>query len=210
MSAAGNRHSRAMYQKPIQPRAIATEQRFLEALHDLLQQKSFGQLTIDDIAERAGLTHSAFLKRFGSKKQALLVLYERYCDKASAVMTQIARSMNAYGHIEEVCRDMSMQLEEIQQADFPANRAMHEDFLEKLQVDPRTKKIFLECVDLMRCVQRQFKPGTAPSDVGAFAAAQLLVTINYNYVLKAMPALPHDFELRHRLIGKIVAEALKM
>lgn len=198
-----------MYQKPIQPRAVATEQRFLEALHLLLQQKSFGQLTIDDIAEQAGLTHSAFLKRFGSKKQALLVLYERYCEKASSVMAHIAQTMARYESMEAVCREMSVQLEQIQLADFPANRAMHEDFLEKLEVDPRTKKIFLECVDLMRCAQRHFKPGPAASDVGAFAAAQLLVTINYNYVLKAMPALPPDFELRHRLIGKIVAEALR-
>lgn len=199
-----------MYQKPIQARAAATEQRFLEALHHLLQHKSFGQLTIDDIAEQAGLTHSAFLKRFGSKKQALLVLYERYCGKATAVMSEIGRHVGAYVDIEAVCREMSVQLERIQQEDFPANRAMHEDFLERLEVDPRTKKIFLECVELMRKVQQNFRPGPAASDIGAFAAAQLLVTINYNHVLRAMPALPQDFELRHRLIGKIVAEALKM
>ena len=199
-----------MYQKPIQPRAIATEQRFLDALHQLLTQKSFGQLSIDEIAEHAGLTHSAFLKRFGTKKQALLVLYEKYCDKASAVMAEIARNVATYAHIEDVCQEMSVQLERIQLLDFPANRAMHEDFLEKLEVDPRTKKIFLECVGLMRCVQQAFMRESTASDVGTFAAAQLLITINYNYVLKAMPALPLNAQLRHRLIGKIVAEALKM
>lgn len=199
-----------MYQKPIQPRAIATEQRFLDALHHLLKDKSFGQLSIDEIAGHAGLTHSAFLKRFGTKKQALLVLYEKYCDKASAVMAEISRNMAVYEHIEDVCQEMSIQLERIQLDDFPANRAMHEDFLGNLKVDPRTKKIFLECVELMRCVQKVFMKGTAASDTGAFAAAQLLITINYNYVLKAMPALPGSADLRHRLIGKIVAEALKM
>lgn len=199
-----------MYQKPIQPRAIATEQRFLEALHHLLTQKSFGQLSIDEIAEHAGLTHSAFLKRFGSKKQALLVLYEKYCDKASAVMSEIVRNMASYARVEDACREMSIQLERIQMEDFPANRAMHEDFLEKLQVDPRTKKIFLECVDLMRHAQKTLMKEDTVSDVGAFAAAQLLITINYNYVLKAMPALPVAAELRHRLIGKIVVQALKM
>lgn len=201
-----------MYQKPIQPRAIATEQRFLEALHHLLQEKSFGQLSIDEIAGHAGLTHSAFLKRFGSKKQALWVLYEKYCDKASAVMAEITRNMARFAHIEDVCQEMSEQLERIQLEDFPANRAMHEDFLEKLEVDPRTKRIFLECVGLMRSAQKAFmqETSTSASDAGAFAAAQLLITINYNYVLKAMPALPVHADLRHRLIGKIVAEALKM
>lgn len=199
-----------MYQKPIQHRAIATEQRFLDALNHLLKDRSFGQLSIDEIATHAGLTHSAFLKRFGTKKQALLVLYEQYCDKASAEMAAIKRNLANYSHVEDVCREMSVQLERIQQEDFPANRAMHEDFLEKLQVDPRTKKIFLECVDLMRCIQRDFMRGAAASDTGAFAAAQLLITINYNYVLKAMPALPVSADQRHRLIGKVVAEALKI
>ncbi|MFM7025125.1 MAG: TetR/AcrR family transcriptional regulator [Limnohabitans sp.] len=199
-----------MYQKPIQHRAIATEHRFLDALNHLLKEKSFGQLSIDEIAGHAGLTHSAFLKRFGTKKQALLVLYEKYCDKASAEMSEIRRNLSKYVHVEDVCREMSIQLERIQLQDFPANRAMHEDFLEKLEVDPRTKKIFLECVDLMRCVQQAFLKGTSASDTGAFAAAQLLITINYNYVLKAMPALPVGADERHRLIGKVVAEALKI
>lgn len=207
---AGAPVQRSMYQKPIQPRAIATEQRFLEALHHLLKDKSFGQLSVDEIAGHAGLTHSAFLKRFGTKKQALLVLYETYCDTASAVMAEIIQNMGTYAGIDAVCQDMSRRLEYIQLGHFPANRAMHEDFLEKLEVDPRTKKIFLECVGLMRCVQKAFMPGSSASDAGAFAAAQLLITINYNYVLKAMPALPVNAELRHRLIGKTVAQALKM
>ena len=58
------------YKKPLQSRAILTEQRFLDALHELLQEKSLGQLTVDDIAEKAQLTRGAFLKRFGTKNAA--------------------------------------------------------------------------------------------------------------------------------------------
>ena len=203
-------HMVDIYKKPLQARAIATEQRFLDALHDLLQDKSLGQLTIDEIAERAHLTRSAFLKRFGSKKQALLVLYERYCEKVFAVMAQIEQNLPQYACAQEACSQVSMHAERLQMADFPANRAMHEVFQEELAVDPRTKALFMQGVALMRKIQNQWLQGTSASDSGAFAAAQLLLTIDYNYVLKAMPGLPADLQMRHRLIGNITYQALTL
>ena len=196
------------YKKPQQTRAITSEQRFLDALHELLQEKSFRQLTIDEIAERAIQTRSAFLKRFGSKKQALLILYERYCDKVFATMAQIEQNLPQYKSAQDACSQSSRLAERLQVADFPANRAMHEVFQEELAVDPRTKAIFMGCVELMRKIQKQWPQGTPPTDAGAFAAAQMFFTIGYNYVLKAMPGLPADPDARHTLIGNIVSEAL--
>ena len=198
-----------MYKKPLQPRAIATEKRFLDALNDLLKEKSLGQLSIDEIADHAQLTRGAFLKRFGSKKQALFVLWASYCNLASEQMVSIAACMPKFACIEDACMHMSKTLEHIQTLEFSVNRAMHEDFQENLRIDPQTKKIFLDCVDLMRQAQKQFNLAGAASDAGAFAAAQLLVTINYNYVLKAMPALPANSQARHKLIGDVVALALR-
>lgn len=197
-----------MYRKPQQPRAIATEQRFLDSLDVLLQKKSLAQLSIDEIAEHAHQSRGAFLKRFGSKKQSLFILWSRYCKRASNEMTQITALLPSFQSAKEACIHMSKQLETIQRLDFSANRAMHEDFQENLRIDPQTQKIFLECVELMRCTQRQFLPGTAASDTGAFAAAQLLVTINYNHVLKAMPGLPADPVVRHEMVGEIMALVL--
>ncbi|MFM7026338.1 MAG: TetR/AcrR family transcriptional regulator [Limnohabitans sp.] len=199
-----------VYRKPQQTRAITTEQRFLEALHDVLGEKSFRLLTIDDIAERAGLTRSAFLKRFGSKKRALLVMYERYCDKVFEVMTQIEQDLPLYTSAQDACSQMSRHAERLQVADFPVNRAMHEIFQEDLAVDPRTKAIFRKGVDLMRKIQKQWLQDIPTTDAGAYAAAQLLFTIDYNYVLKAMPGLPADPQTRHRLIGNITAQALTL
>ena len=65
------------------------------------------------------------------------------------------------------------------------------------------------CVNLMRLVQGQFLEAKSFSDQGAFAAAQLIITINYNYVLRAMPGLTVNHDDRHRLIGEIVAMGLK-
>lgn len=194
------------YKRPHQPRALMTEQRFLDAFAQLLSEKSFSQITIDEIALAADLHRGAFLARFGSKKQALLLLYERYCIKASQIMEEMSDKVPASDDRHELLREMSQRLEVIQQEDFAANRAMHEFFMEDLQVDPRTKKIFVELIALMKRIQRRF--GQSDTNPGPYAASQLLVSINYNYVLNAMTALPKDPQTRHALVASLCIQAL--
>ena len=197
------------YKAPLQNRALTTEQRFLDAMCELLQQSSLNLLTIDDIAAKAGLTRSAFLKRFGAKNQALLVLYGRYCDKVLIAMAEVAKDMHSFENAFEACRRVSMDAEKLQAADFAANRGMHEMFMETLQVHPLTKGLFKQCCELMKEIQRvHLTPGKG-SDAGAYAAAQLIFTINYNHVLKAMPGLPRDPETRHKIIAQLTAHALE-
>ena len=196
------------YTKPIQHRAIETENRFLDALNECLTERSFEQTSIDDIANRAGLHRGAFLKRFGNKRQALLVLFSRYCDRASAVIQEIQTNIHRYPTVDAICLDMSIKLENIQKADFGSNRAMQEDFLSSFETNPLTKKIFSEAVELMKCVQQKFLKDQPFTSQGALAATQLLVSINYNYVIHAMPALPRDDKTRHELIGRCMCAAL--
>ena len=198
-----------MYKIPLQARAIETETRFLDALNILLKNKCLTQLSIDEIAETAGLERGAFLKRFGSKKQALLILWGRYSLRAFATAERCKRELPTFTNAIEACAYISKQIEKTQTSDFSVNRAMHEDFLEKLNVNSETKKIFMSCVNVMRLVQRRFLEAKSFSDQGAFAAAQLIITINYNYVLRAMPGLTVDDDDRHRLIGEIIAMSLK-
>jgi hypothetical protein len=54
----------------------------------------------------------------------------------------------------------------------------------------------------------KFAPPTA-SELGAYAAAQLLVSLNFHYVMRAMPALPLDDYQRHTLNAALIALALK-
>lgn len=197
------------YSTPQQARAKTTEQKFLDTLNELLQHKSLGLLTVDEIAEKAGLTRSAFLKRFGSKKQALLVLYGRYCDKVVAAMTAVSNEMQSFANAFEACYRISTDAERLQTADFSANRAMHELFMEELDAHPQTKALFMHCCHLMRQIQQVHLPQGTGTDVGAYAAAQLIFTINYNHVLKAMPGLPRDWATRHRMIATIVSDALE-
>lgn len=198
------------YVKPRQARAIHTEQKFLVALNELLRDKSLSALTIDEIAAQARLTRSAFLKRFGTKKQALMLLYEDYCQRVLATMAHISQNMHAYPDVMAVCYEVSTLAEKLQTADFSANRAMHELFMEELVIAPQTKELFMECVALMKKIQQEKMPaGSCGTEVGAFSAAQLMFTINYNHVLRAMPGLPREPHPRHTMIAHLVSEALK-
>lgn len=196
------------YIKPKQQRAIETEQKFLDALDACLQSKPYSETSINDIAEAAGLHRGAFINRFGSKQEALFQLYSRYADRASEVLSQIQANLAQFASLDQVCIHMSMELERIQLADFSANRAMNEFFLTELKTDPQTIKIFKETVALMGVVQSRYLPAGSFTATGAYAAAQILVTANYFYVLNAMPALPRDSDVRHRLIGKWITQAL--
>lgn len=198
-----------MYKKPVQPRARTSEDRFLGAMDKLLKEKPLGQLTIDEIAELAHLTRGAFLRRFGSKKQALFVLWDRYCDRCIAVQERLLGNLGIYASALDACADISHEIEGLHIYGFSANRAMNEDFLEELSIHESTKKIFLAGVDLIHRVRTRFLHEGSALDGRDFAATQVIITLNYNYVLKAAPGLPAEPAKRHRLIARLVVEAMK-
>ena len=47
------------------------------------------------------------------------------------------------------------------------------------------------------------------TDTGAFSGSQVLVSVNFNYILRAMPALPRDHDTRHRMIALMIVAALR-
>lgn len=194
------------YRKPIQARAIETEQRFLKALDELLKTKCFAKVTIDDLSAHTGLNRAAFLKRFRSKKNALFALFAQYCIVATNVMDDFSERISQYQSDTQLFYEMSERLEAIQRDAYSANRAMYEDFLENLETHPLTREIFLHLVRLNFQIQDHFYGSRY--EVGAYAAAQLLVSINYNYVFNAMPGLPRDHKTRHSLIAKVTRDAL--
>jgi AcrR family transcriptional regulator len=197
------------YHPPTQDRSRNTERRFLVALDDLLRVYGFANTTIDEVAERAGLTRAAFLRRFGSKEQAVLVLFSKYCDQVSEMMRSFHNQIAEHPHLHFTLREMSRQFEAILQLHMSSNRAMHEHFQQKLEVHDLTKQIFRKCVDLMKAIQARFLEKGGYTDAGAWNATQLLVTINYNYLLRAMPALPADHTARHDLVADLLEVALK-
>lgn len=198
-----------MYITPKQPRAIETERRFLESMDMLLVSNSYSKLSIEMIAEHAHLQKGAFLNRFGSKKQALFLLFRLYCEECYSTINEISQLVpNTTLSLNEMCASVSSQFEQLLIKNFSANRAMYECFAEDLEVHELTKGIFKSCVAMMLGIQNRYGLLNHEAKGNAFAATQLLVTINFNVVMKAMPAMPIEKTKRHKLIGNIIAEAL--
>lgn len=195
--------------KPIQARAKRTERRFLKAFDELLRINGFSATTIDSVAQLSGQTRSAFLKRFGSKHGALEALFAHYCGAASATMRDVVLELDNAPKLHPMLVSISQRYEALLQTHKASNRAMHEHFLKDLEVHELTKGIFRECVEMMKHIQQKYLADGTYTDKGAWAAAQTLVTINYNYVLEAMPAFPVDYSERHHLIADLLEMALK-
>ena len=63
--------------QPRQERSQQTQEKLLDALERLLQQRYFEHITIQDIAEEAGVAVGTIYRRFRSKEALLPVLYGR-------------------------------------------------------------------------------------------------------------------------------------
>lgn len=197
------------YERPKQQRGKLTERKFLVALEELLRLNGFANTTIDDIARRAKLNRAAFLARFGTKEVAMLLLFEEYCAQAMRTMNEVVETLDEHSTAHKALYGASIRYEALLQMHLGSNRAMHEHFLETLEVHEFTRKIFQRCVEMMGAIQTHFFPDQNYTTVGAMAAAQYLVTTDYNYVLRAMPALPKDQSERHHLIADVLEVCLK-
>ncbi|GAB5413405.1 MAG: hypothetical protein Cons2KO_10080 [Congregibacter sp.] len=63
---------------PKQARSLDTQEKLLQALEEMLGERSFEQITIRDLAERAGVASGTVYRRFKDKEAMLPVLYERF------------------------------------------------------------------------------------------------------------------------------------
>ncbi len=69
---------------PRQARSQQTQERLLEALESLLDDRVFEKITIQDIAEEAGVAVGTIYRRFRNKEALLPVLYRRLDGKMDA------------------------------------------------------------------------------------------------------------------------------
>lgn len=197
-----------MYVEPKQPRAIASEAKFLAALSELLLETSYHNVTVADIAERAALSSGAFVTRFGTKRAALDRLFHEFCTDVYDVLDAIAASLPAGDEAtESTLLLLSETYESLVMKHWGANRAMHEVFLVEEQIDLQTRGIFKATTDLF--VLLFASPTDNPTPGQMFAAVQLLVTLNYNFCLGAMPGLPSISADRHRIISRAIHCAMR-
>ena len=82
----------ARFIPPQQARSQETLDRILDAVEEVLDEKSFGEATLVEIMERAGVTVGAFYRRFPDKDALLHLLDNRFFDElhelASSVLSE--------------------------------------------------------------------------------------------------------------------------
>ena len=193
-----------MYTPPKQIRAKQTEEKILGALSQLLTERSFHDVTVRQICEASAISNGAFMTRFGSKRAALAQLFQLLCDDVFQTLSALAsHEPRNKAQLQKFLEQASEAYEALVWQHWGANRAMHEIFLKEGVIDDKTKNIFRETVDLFHPVFCRAL-GNQWSIAQTFSAAQLLVTINYNFALDAMPGLPKASSQRHRMISGLL------
>jgi AcrR family transcriptional regulator len=72
--------------EPKQARAHETRERLLDGLARLLQERSYGEISVADIAAAADLTTGAVYGRFGDKRGVAIALSERFVAQSFEMM----------------------------------------------------------------------------------------------------------------------------
>ncbi|HEX3595893.1 MAG TPA: TetR/AcrR family transcriptional regulator [Polyangiaceae bacterium] len=101
---------------PQQARSQKTLERLLDAAEDVIRERGVANLTVSEVARRAGSSVGAFYARFEDKEGLLATLHERTCTEALAtaeVALDPARwgSADIAGIVEEVVRFTAAQCE---------------------------------------------------------------------------------------------------
>ncbi len=74
---------------PLQARSLRTQERLLEALESLLEERDIRDISVDDIVERAHVSVGAFYKRFASRQDLLLLLLTRVQEGSQQFLQQM-------------------------------------------------------------------------------------------------------------------------
>lgn len=191
------------YRKPVQPRAIETERRFLNSARKLFKERGAVGTTIDEIAQDALLHRGAFLKRFGSKDGLKSELYKEYFHYANERLENYRNRLRQtdFATLNEALYYASVQIEKTQVLFFPVTRIMYEDFTIDLQEKRAARTLYYKTVQLINETDLFFHPRQKRNKHGTRACAQLLITLNFEYVIEALYGFPRDAQLRHRMIS---------
>ncbi|HCY99383.1 MAG: hypothetical protein A3D16_20020 [Rhodobacterales bacterium RIFCSPHIGHO2_02_FULL_62_130] len=196
------------FSPPKQDRSRLTTDAYLDALEACLNVTGMTRTTIEQVATRAGLGRGAFIRRFGSKRQAVLVLYDRYAGVCVEELEAQLKKAATCTAPETFLAELYAATECMHGIHFGLNMAMLQDFADELATADGTKRVFRAFVSVMAALQSRFLPSAAISPEGRYAASQLIVTTSLNYVLRAMPGMPRDADRRHALMGRIAWLAL--
>lgn len=195
------------YHPPQQARAIETERLLLARFLEELERSGFAATNLSVVAKKAGVTRPGLLRRFGSKRGLLLVLYDRYCDDCVSQLERFKAGFQDYASLASLIQHLYFATERMHQDNYSLNLAMSQIYFDELSPENGTKRVFKAFLSLFQTLEEN---GWYNKNIdGTYAGIQIIISTSLNYTLGAMGGFPRDQNLRAKLVSRLVIEALR-
>ncbi len=182
--------------------ADATSERILDAALDLSVASGIRNLTIDDVARRAGVGRMTVYRRFGGKVGLLNALAAR---EGGRCLDELAGASDSEAPLaEQITEGFVAALRIAREHPLLARMARHEPetFLESLTANDSAVFTMARAFAASRLGQA---PG-GPQGAEAEAAAEVLIRLTFSFVLISDTVLPLDDPARAREVaGRLLA-----
>lgn len=193
----------------IQERAVETRQSLKECFIAAITKNGYANTSISLVAERANSSVGAFQNHFGTKKAAIELFWNEYCEAAISELKQIEQ---VYGQCENFeilafLSDFSARISRLQGENLGLNQAMNLHFINDREIHTGTLEIMEKCAETVFYVVNK-NTGFTSSPMSARIAGQILITLNLNYTLGGARLLPASALERHKAIASAAAANL--
>ena len=192
-----------------QERAIETRQGLREAFITSITENGYANTSISAVAERANSSVGAFQNHFGTKKAALELFWNEYCETAITELKQIEQEYIPCERFDILAflSDFSARISKLQAENLGLNQAMNLHFINDKEIHVKTVEIMEKAVETIFHVVKQ-NTGFHTSPMSARIAGQILITLNLNFTLGGARLLPASPLERHNAIASAAAASL--
>ena len=192
-----------------QERAVNTKQGLKKAFIVAITENGYANTSIAAVAEKACSSVGAFQNHFGTKKAALELFWNEYCESAITELKQIEQEylQSACFDIIAFLCDVSVRISRLQGENLGLNQAMNLHFINDKEIHLKTVEIMEKAVETIFYVVNK-NTGFNASPMAARIAVQILITLNLNYTLGGARLLPASPLERHNAIASAAAASL--
>ena len=137
----------------IQERAVDTRQSLKECFIAAITKNGYANTSISLVAERANSSVGAFQNHFGTKKAAIELFWNEYCEAAISELKQIEEEYGQCENFEILAflSDFSARISRLQGENLGLNQAMNLHFINDRVIHTRTIEIMEMCRDCILC-----------------------------------------------------------
>ena len=192
-----------------QERAVGTRQSLKESFIASITEYGYANTSISSVAERANSSVGAFQNHFGTKKAALELFWNEYCETALTELKQIEQEYAPCERFDILAflSDFSVRISRVQGENLGLNQAMNLHFINDKEIHTKTIEIMEKVVETIFYVINK-NTGFNSSPMSARIAGQILITLNLNYTLGGARLLPASPLERHKAIACAAAASL--